>query len=85
VPSAESHVGGAQHLGAGNRYEAGLQGSEEDRVPGGCSADEYEKPVSGNQSSGTEQRRPSVRIGRDLLERLPVDDAFAVDEGQRGP
>ena len=85
VLGAERQVAGAQHLGAGNSDETGLQRPEEDCMPGGRLADEHEQPVSGMEAAGTQKRRPPIRVGRDLSERAPVDDALTIDEGQRRP
>ena len=54
-------------------------------MPGGRLADEHEQPVSGMEAAGTQKRRPPIRVGRDLSERAPVDDALTIDEGQRRP
>ena len=85
VLGAERQVAGPQHLGAGNGDEAGLQRPEEDCMPGGRLADEHEQTVSGMEAAGTQKRRPPIRVGRDLSERAPVDDALTIDEGQRRP
>ena len=52
-------------------------------MPGGCPADETSRRSPGTRPE-TEKRRPTTRIGCDRLERAPVDDALAVDEGQAG-
>ena len=76
-------VAGLHACGARHDHEPALQRSEQDRDPRRRPRREDEQAVSGREPPVAQQRRPTVRLPRDLRERAPVDDPVTVDVRQR--
>ena len=73
VTNAERNVLRPQQLGAGNRDQSQAQRTEQDHVPLGGLAREYDHPVAAFETSIPQQTRPAGGTERDVMEGQMLD------------
>ena len=79
---AEREVARPEHVGARDGDHAALERAEHRQVPGRDPPDRKCDAVAAVEARA-HKMRPACRVTGDLTERPPIDDALAVDEGQR--